>query len=155
MKEEFHMANHYQNIVVAVDGSEISELAFQKSIEIAKRNIGSTLHIIHVIDTSFSASFDMLYDNMVELVRKHGEVLLDRYELEAKDAGIPSINKLLTKGTPKTILARRLSEHVPADIIICGATGSNAAEQMFMGSTTEAIVRHATCDVLIVRTPEK
>lgn len=153
MKEEFHMANHYQNIVVAVDGSELGELAFQKSIDIAKRNIGSTLHIIHVIDTSFSTSFDMLYDNMVELVRKHGEVLLDRYELEAKEAGLPTINKILTKGTPKTILARKLSEYAPADIIICGATGSNAAEQMLMGSTSEAVVRHATYDVLIVRTP--
>lgn len=147
------MANHYQNIVVAVDGSELGELAFQKSIDIAKRNIGSTLHIIHVIDTSFSTSFDMLYDNMVELVRKHGEVLLDRYELEAKEAGLPTINKILTKGTPKTILARKLSEYAPADIIICGATGSNAAEQMLMGSTSEAVVRHATYDVLIVRTP--
>lgn len=149
------MANHYQNIVVAVDGSELSELAFQKSVDIAKRNIGSTLHIIHVIDTSFSTSIDMLYENMVELVRKHGEVLLDRYELEAKEAGISKVNKILTKGTPKTILARKLSEHAPADIIICGSTGLNAAEQMFMGSTTEAIVRHATCDVLIVRTPIK
>ena len=88
------MANHYQNIVVAVDGSELGELAFQKSIDVAKRNIGSTLHIIHVIDTSFSSSFDMLYDNMVELVRKHGEVLLDRYELEAKEAGIVNVNKI-------------------------------------------------------------
>ena len=149
------MANHYQNIVVAVDGSEISELAFQKSVDIAKRNVGSTLHIIHVIDTSFSTSFDMLYGNMVELVRKHGEVLLDRYEMEAKEAGISSISKILTKGTPKTILAKKLSDYARADMIICGATGSNAAEQLFMGSTTEAIVRHAACDVLIVRTPEK
>ena len=149
------MANHYQNIVVAVDGSELGELAFQKSIDVAKRNIGSTLHIIHVIDTSFSASFDMLYDNMVELVRKHGEVLLDRYELEAKEAGIVNVNKILTKGTPKNVLSKKLSEHAPADIIICGATGLNAMEQMFMGSSTEAIVRHAICDVLIVRTPIK
>lgn len=146
------MANHYKNIVVAVDGSKLGEVAFQKALDVAKRNVDSTLHMIHVIDTSISTSFDMLYDNMVELVRKHGEVLLDSYELQAKEAGIQNINKILTKGTPKNVLAKRLSEHVNADIIICGATGLNALEQIFIGSNTEAIVRHATCDVLIVRT---
>lgn len=149
------MANHYKNIVVAVDGSKLGEAAFQKALDVAKRNVDATLHIIHVIDTSISASFDMLYDNMVELVRKHGEVLLDSYELQAKEAGIENINKILTKGTPKNVLAKRLSEHVNADIIVCGATGLNALEQIFIGSNTEAIVRHATCDVLIVRTQEQ
>lgn len=154
MKEEFRMANHYKNIVVAVDGSKLGEAAFKKALDVAKRNVDSTLHIIHVIDTSISTSFDMLYDNMVELIRKHGEVLLDSYELQAQEAGVQNVNKILTKGTPKNVLAKRLSEHVHADIIICGATGLNALEQIFIGSNTEAIVRHAKCDVLIVRTAE-
>ncbi|MGN7476815.1 universal stress protein [Solibacillus silvestris] len=149
------MANHYKNIVVAVDGSDLGELAFRKAIDVAKRNVDSTLHIIHVIDTSISTSFDMLYDNMVELIRKHGEVLLDRYELEANEAGIHNVNKILAKGTPKVVLAKKLSDYVKADIIICGATGLNAMEQIFIGSNTEAIVRHSKCDVLIVRTPEQ
>lgn len=148
------MANHYKNIVVAVDGSKLGEAAFKKALDVAKRNADSTLHIIHVIDTSISTSFDMLYDNMVELIRKHGEVLLESYELQAQEAGVHNINKILTKGTPKNVLAKRLSEHVNADIIICGATGLNALEQIFIGSNTEAIVRHAKCDVLIVRTAE-
>ena len=94
------MANHYQNIVVAVDGSKQAELAFRKSIDVAKRNTGSTLHIIHVIDTSVSTTFDMLYDNMVELVRKHGEVLLEGYKLQALEAGVENVNTIMTKGVP-------------------------------------------------------
>ena len=148
------MANHYQDIVVAVDGSQQAELAFRKSIDVAKRNIGSTLHIIHVIDTSVSTSFDMLYENMVELVHKHGEVLLEGYKTQAKEAGVENVNTIMTKGVPKNVLTKKLSEIVKADLIICGATGLNAIEQIFIGSNTEAIVRHAKCDVLIVRTPE-
>ena len=148
------MANHYQNIVVAVDGSQQAELAFCKSIDVAKRNVGSTLHIIHVIDTSVSTSFDMLYENMVELVQKHGEVLLENYKTQANEAGIENVNTIMTKGVPKTVLTKKLSEIVKADLIICGATGLNAIEQIFIGSNTEAIVRHAKCDVLIVRTQE-
>ena len=148
------MANHYQNIVVAVDGSPEAELAFLKSIDVAKRNVGSTLHILHVIDTSIVTSVNMLYDNMVELVRKHGEVLLERYESLANEAGISNVNPIITKGVPKQVLSKKLSDIVKADLIICGATGLNAVEQIFIGSNTEAIVRHAKCDVLIVRTPE-
>ena len=148
------MANHYQNIVVAVDGSKQAELAFHKSIDVAKRNVGSTLHIIHVIDTSIATTLDLLYDNMVELVHKHGEVLLDSYKLQANEAGIENVNTILTKGVPKTILSKRLSEIVKADLIICGPTGLNTVEQIFIGSNTDAILRHAKCDVLIVRTPK-
>ncbi|WP_274307616.1 universal stress protein [Solibacillus daqui] len=149
------MSNHYQNIVVAVDGSKLSDYAFKKAIDVAKRNVGSTLHIIHVIDTSVATSFDMLYDNMIELIRKHGEVLLDGCETQAKDAGIENVEKILTKGVPKQVLSKKLHEHVQPDLIICGATGVNAVEQVFLGSNTEAIVRHAKCDVLVVRTPEE
>ncbi len=145
------MATYYRNIVVAVDGSKEVEGAFRKSIDVALHNEGSTLHIIHVINHTFANSYEMLHDNMNELARKHGEVLLDGYELQAKEAGVKNVNKILTKGSPKTILSKNLDEIVVADLIICGATGLNAAEQFLIGSNTEAIVRHAMCDVLVVR----
>ena len=148
------MANHYQNIVVAVDGSKEAELAFRKSIDVALRNVDSTLHIIHVIDTSFSTTVDMLYDNMVELVRKHSEVLLENYKTQANEAGVANVNTILTKGVPKIVLSKNLSDLVQADLIICGATGLNAVERLFIGSSAEAITRHAKCDVLVVRTAE-
>jgi nucleotide-binding universal stress UspA family protein len=44
------MANHYKNIMVAVDGSKEGEYAFRKSIDVVKRNQGSTLHITNIID---------------------------------------------------------------------------------------------------------
>ena len=149
------MANHYQNIVVAVDGSKQAELAFRKSIDVALRNTDSTLHIIHVIDTSFATTVDMLYDNMVELVREHSQVLLDTYKTQANEAGVKNVNTILTKGVPKIVLSKHLSDLLQAHLIICGATGLKAVERLFIGSSTEAITRHAKCDVLVVRTPEE
>ena len=37
---------------------------------------------------------------------------------------------------------------------MCGASGLNAVERFMIGSVSEAIVRHAPCDVLVVRTEE-
>ena len=44
------MTQKYENIMVAVDGSHESELAFEKGVNVALRN-GSRLTIAHVIDT--------------------------------------------------------------------------------------------------------
>ncbi|RKJ47427.1 universal stress protein, partial [Butyricicoccus sp. 1XD8-22] len=49
---------------------------------------------------------------------------------------------------------KELSNVVEADLIVCGATGLNAVERFLIGSVSEAIVRSAKCDVLVVRTPE-
>ena len=41
------------------------------------------------------------------------------------------------------------------DLIVCGATGLNVVERFLIGSVSEAIVRHARCDVVIVRTDDQ
>lgn len=140
----------YERIVVAVDGSKLSEKALQKAIEVTQRNESSTLFIVHVIDTSTAKMFDMMHQNMYDLVHEHAKVLLDGYELVAKEAGLSFVETIVTKGTPKAVLTKQLAEIANADLIVCGKTGVSAIEQIFIGSTTEAIVRHAACDVLIV-----
>ncbi|MER2107253.1 MAG: universal stress protein [Solibacillus sp.] len=144
------MAYKYERIVVAIDGSKTAEKAFHKAIDVAKRNVGTTLFIVHVIDTSSVKMFDMLYQNMYDLVHEHAKVLVDGYELVAKEAGVEFVETIIVKGAPKVVLTKQLGEIANADLIVCGKTGVGEIEQFFIGSTTEAIVRHATCDVLIV-----
>lgn len=50
--------NHYKSIVVAVDGSKEAQYAFRKSIDVTKRNEGSTLNIVNVIDTRSFEAYD-------------------------------------------------------------------------------------------------
>ncbi|MBP1968385.1 nucleotide-binding universal stress UspA family protein [Virgibacillus natechei] len=52
------MANHYKNIVVAVDGSKEAEYAFRKSIEFAKRYEGSIVNIVNVLDNRSFGTYD-------------------------------------------------------------------------------------------------
>ena len=80
------MINQYKSIAVAVDGSKEAELAFHKAVDIAKRNNGSKLHILHIINTGASTSYELLFENMNELVHKHG--LLEGYKLYAQEHGV-------------------------------------------------------------------
>ena len=148
------MANHYKSIVVAVDGSKEAEYAFKKSVDVAKRNAGSTLNLVNVIDTRSFAAIEAYDRSIAERAQTFSEELLNGYKKEAEAAGLENVNIVIEYGSPKNIITKELSKVVEADLIICGATGLNAVERFLIGSVSESIVRTAKCDVLVIRTPE-
>lgn len=143
------MANHYKHIIVAVDGSTEGDYAFRKSLDVRKRNEGSTLYLVNVIDNR--AALDGV---VVDQVQKQSIRLLLDYKEKAEAEGISNVEVVSEFGSPRTIISRNIAETVEADLIICGATGHNTVERLLIGSVSEAIVRSATCDVLVIRTPE-
>ncbi|SES38307.1 universal stress protein [Psychrobacillus sp. OK032] len=145
------MANQYNSIVVAVDGSKEAEYAFRKSIDIAYRNEGSQLNIVNIIDTRYFGAFDKA---VAEEVKEQSQQILDRYKARAVAARIENVNIIVEFGSPKTVITKEIAKSVEADLIICGATGHTPVERYLIGSVSEAIVRSAKCDVLVIRTPE-
>ncbi|WP_249870051.1 universal stress protein [Oceanobacillus saliphilus] len=145
------MANHYKSIVVAVDGSKEAEYAFRKSLDVAARNKGSVLNIVNVIDT---LPFEPQERSVAERIQRDSEELLDGYKVQAVADGIENVQVLVEHGSPRSIITREISKKVSADLIICGATGIGAVQRFLIGSVSEAIVRSAECDVLVIRTPE-
>ncbi|OCS93018.1 universal stress protein [Caryophanon latum] len=147
------MALSYNNIVVAVDGSKEANYAFKKAKEMAKRH-EAALHLVNVIDTRSFAAIEAYDRSVAERAQAHSEELLADYKKQAEEYGITDVKVVIEHGSPKTIITRELSNLTDADLIVCGATGLNAIERFLIGSVSEAIVRSATCDVLVVRTPE-
>lgn len=140
----------YNHIIVAVDGSEPAEWAFRKGIEVAKRN-DATLYLVHVVDTSRYRGIEMYDVNFTKKALTHAQELLDRYAQQAKNQGLEKVETIVEEGSPKIVITRHAAKKVNADLILCGATGINAVERMFLGSVSEHITRHAKCDVLVVR----
>lgn len=143
------MSNHYQSILVAVDGSKEAEFALQKAINSSKRNVGSKLTIVNVVD---SRVFETLDSNVYESIQADATELLNTYKAKAQEAGLENVETLVELGSPKVVIAGKIAEKVNADLIVCGATGRNAVERLLMGSVSQAIVRGAKCDVLVIRT---
>lgn len=140
----------YHNIIVAIDGSESAERAFERAITVAKKN-KATLHIVSIIDTRSWANLEA---HNHEKLQKDSEVfstsLIDSYN-EAELAGIEDINIIVESGSPRTMITQEISRRINADLIICGASGQSATERIFLGSVSENIIRTAECDVLVVR----
>ncbi len=144
----------YQHILVAVDGSEPAEWAFKKGVEVAKRN-SATLNLVHVVDTSHYRGIEMYDVNFTKKAVSQAQELLERYAQQAKEQGIEKVKTIVEEGSAKTVITKHAAKKANADLIICGATGINAVERMFLGSVSEHITRHADCDVLVVRTEKE
>ncbi len=158
-KEGFNMSLVYKNILVAVDGSKESERAFQKAVQIAKRNDAKLL-LVHIIDTRAFAAVDAYaYDTAVDAYDptnvveydKYARDLVEEYRKEAVKAGLKDVNDVIDYGSPKELIPKEIAINNKVDLIICGASGLNAVERFLIGSVAENIVRHAKCDVLVVR----
>ena len=149
------MANHYKNILVAVDGSREAEYAFRKAIQVSLRNVGSTLYIVHVINNHAFLAVDAADLQVIERIESESQGLLDRYLAEAVAVGIDNVKTIMEHGSPRTLLPTVLPEKLNVDLILCGASGRNAVERFLVGSVSEEIVRQAKCDVLVIRTPEQ
>ncbi|QHE53256.1 universal stress protein [Pontibacillus sp. HMF3514] len=144
------MPFEYKRIVVAMDGSEASEHAFQKAIDIAKRN-DANLYLSHVVDTRAFATVEAYDRTLADRADEYASELLQKCEQQARDAGLTSVQIDIEYGSPKIKIAKEVAPKYDADLIICGATGLNAVERFFIGSVSEHITRYASCDVLVVR----
>lgn len=145
------MSMTYKNILVAVDETNESLIAFRRAVQVARGNVGSKLYIVHVIDTcSFAFSEGYNFD-MAEKITNNKKDLLDSYEKKAQQSGLVNIKKLIEYGTPKHVIARDIPQQEKIDLIICGVTGKGELARLFLGSVSEGILRNARCDVLVVR----
>ncbi|WP_079708257.1 universal stress protein [Paraliobacillus ryukyuensis] len=148
------MPSEYQHIVVAVDGSKASENAFQKAIAIAKRN-NAQLIVAHVLDTKTVSSVEAYDQSLVNRSEVYAKTLLEDYYNQAVHAGVSKVETNIDYGSPKVRIPKYVAPAYQADLIVCGATGLNAVERFLIGSVSENITRHATCDVLVVRSVEE
>lgn len=145
----------YSNILVAIDFSPASRAVIGRAIEMAG-DTDARLTLLHVYeyfppldiaDTPLgSVSWGV---NEQELVALHREQLQN---LAAEFADPPMLNKLLT-GNPKDEIVGYAREQ-EADLIVIGSHGRHGIG-LLLGSTANAVLHHAPCDVLAVRIHEQ
>ena len=145
------MLQNYRKIMVAVDGSAEAELAFQKAMNVALRNDAELL-LAHVIDTRAFQSVSSFDGILAEQATEMAKQTLEKYKKQAKDYGCEKVSTIIEYGSPKPWIAKQIPQNHDVDLIMLGATGLNAVERLFIGSVSEYVIRHATCDVLVVRT---
>ena len=148
------MAQTYEHIMVAIDGSYESELAFEKGVHSALRN-GAELILAHVVDTRSLQSVATFDTYIYDRLESEAKAVLDDYERQAREQGLTNVRQVIEFGNPKTLLAKEIPDRENVDLIMVGATGLNTFERLLIGSSSEYILRHAKVDMLVVRDTEK
>ncbi|MGO4942727.1 universal stress protein [Ruoffia tabacinasalis] len=147
------MLQEYQRILVATDGSEGADLALNKAVAIAKRN-NAKLFILHVLDTRAIQATSSSDIHFREALRTLGDRVMEEAKDYATGQGLTEVETILEMGSPKSIIAEDIPKREGIDLIVMGAKGMGAIERFFMGSVSENVIRHAACDVLVVRPKE-
>lgn len=137
-----------QKILVPVDFSDCSRKALQYAIPFAKQ-FNAQLTLLHVVQP---------YPSVPEMVPVEVETIQDgRRELDSLQKTVGSAIRSavsLRTGEPHIEIARAAAE-LGIDLIIISTHGHKGLTRMLLGSTTEKVVRHAPCPVLIVRESER
>lgn len=145
----------YQKILVGIDGSIQSDMAFQKALEVAKTN-HAKLYLLSVVNGEkyptgtggYSFISHDIYDQAVGTMEKK----LTDYKQKAVDAGIENVETAVKVGNAKVELAERYPKANEIDLIVIGVTGLNVVGRLIVGSTAAYTIREAPCDVTVVKT---
>lgn len=143
------MVEQYKNILVAVDGSEQSYDALREAVETAQAN-DSQLKILYVLNDKL-ANIPVHLDTMTlyKSVQEHSDYVVDQVQGYLKDTEV-SFEIVRLTGNPKREIINYSKEN-NIDLIVLGSTGLDAIDRFIIGSTTQYIVNHASCNVMVVK----
>ncbi len=136
----------WRSVICATDFSPPSYAAFRFAIQLAQDQ-AAKLILAHVIDLGSSQASTQRPSQYVESA---AEDIRHKLNDAVIDSRAPKNTEVLVMvGKPSTLLvdkARRLG----ADLVILGKCGHSLMKHRVLGSTTNAILRSASCPVLVV-----
>ena len=145
----------YKNILLPVDGSELSEKAVKECIRFAK-SAGAKVTVVHAV-----SHYHLNYWGMPQIVRK----IEKDHEDEAKQLAQDWIDKLVKRVRAEGVDCEGLivlgdnpdeeiigaSDQRKCDLIIMASHGHKGLNAVLMGSETLKVLTHSKIPVLIVK----
>ncbi|NOT11274.1 MAG: universal stress protein [Methylococcaceae bacterium] len=144
---------NYKHILLAVDFFENDAIVSSRAKDLADR-YQAALSIIHVVDslpmTHSDYGLDLPFN--LDLAAELTAVARVRLAKLAEQLQVSESKTWLEMGSPKQEIIRIATEN-EADLIVMGSHGRHGFG-LLLGSTANAVLHHAKCDVLAVRLPD-
>jgi universal stress protein A len=139
----------YKHILFATDLTEDTDYILEK-VKGMRTYTGAKLSLIHVVEPlpGYSYAYLGIEDIEGQLIEESKTAIAKlgtQLKVDAKDLWVevgPTKSKILG-----------VADDIGADLIICGSHGRHGLS-LLLGSTANAILHGAKCDVLTVRLPE-
>jgi nucleotide-binding universal stress UspA family protein len=140
----------FHHILVAIDGSKISEKALETAIEEA-RVWKATVNAVYVVETGLFSSLPMdnTWEIMYSMLEKEGDKALSTARRKAEEQGV-KIEAVIRQGHAGNEIVRAAKE-TGADLVIVGSHGKSEVDRLLLGSVSSFVVSNCTANVMVVR----
>lgn len=137
----------YEKVVIPTDGSELAEKGVDEGVEMAK-SLGVKAVAVYVIDKS---QYEGLHHASIKESARHGmkeegKEALENVREKAKKKGIELETKILS-GVPYKQICSLADDN---DVIYICSHGWSGFTSIFMGSTTEKVLKNSNATVSVV-----
>jgi universal stress protein A len=133
-------------VLVGIDFSEASKLALERAAGWAQK-LGAPLTAMHVLQPPApmlpEAQIALPDPGWLKAMEVHAAEQLGKFI-----QGIPGATPIVKWGSPAEEL---VSEATPDCLLVVAQVGHSGIERLLFGSTAARVVKHAPCDVLVVR----
>lgn len=140
----------YKHILYATDLTEDTDFIVQKVRQI-RGYTGAKLSIVHVVEPLPGYSYAYLGVEDIE-----GQLLEEARQAIEKlgmELTVDKADQHVEVGPTKTKILK-VADDSKVDLIVCGSHGRHGLS-LLLGSTANAVLHGANCDVLTVRLPEE
>lgn len=144
---------HLKSILVPLDFSPPSKKALDYAVSVAQQ-FKAKLTLLNVVEPvatpDFAATFPLVMEDDQVMAAAKKEL-----ERKTKAARVPRgiVEKVLVRFGRSFHEITEAARTRKVDLIIISTHGYTGLKHALLGSTTERVVRHAPCPVLVVRQP--
>jgi len=139
----------FENILLAVDGSEHAMSAARVASSLANAMNSQTLRVVVAYDTIPVHLGDPYMQNAINARIDETELILQRAVQAVWGVSAQLYTEMIEGDPAETIL--ELARTRDSDLIVMGARGLGKLHGLLLGSTSQKVLSLAPCPVLIVR----
>ena len=144
-----------RRILVPTDFSESARQALEWGVALALEFKSEVLllHVVENLTVGYASDlFPVPMAEVYEEISGYARTELSKLAEEIRAKGI-EVTERLAQGTPSAEIIR-IAKEEPVDLIVVGSHGKGLLDHALFGSTTERVVRKASCPVLTCRPPK-
>lgn len=139
----------FEKILLAVDGSEHGLRAAQMAGDLFRSMHSADLHIVVAYDPIPPYIGDPYMQSAIDARLKDSQEILQK-ALEAVGELSGEVHTELLEGSPAEAIVN-VATNRQSDVIVIGSRGLGRLAGALLGSTSQKVISHAPCPVLVVR----
>src|ERR671930_642664 len=140
----------FSRILVAVDSSDYAMKAFEYAIQLA-RAVNAKVFVVHVVQNPA-----MTVDTLVSVselktsFKKQGSRLLTSLSSTTEAKFGMTVETILEEGDPPKVILDT-AKKFNANMIVIGSRGLSQIKELFLGSVSHSVTKHADIPILVVK----